>query len=175
MTHRSVLLAAGCLGALLGAPVARAQKVTVEFDETVDFTKFKTFAVRDGQMNAKNPALTSELARKRIQVQIEKGLTDKGLTQATAGTPADLNVFFTFGSARRVGTEAYPAGWRGLRTRVVREAYSEGTLVIDLRDPATRSLVWQGIATEDEKDPLKLSEKLDDMAKKAISKYPPKK
>lgn len=173
MTLRTAILTVGLFIASFGR--AAAQKVTVEFDETVDFTKFKTFAVREGQMNARNPALNSELAKKRVQSQIEKGLTEKGLTPAAPGTPADLNVFFTFGSARRVGTETYPAGWRGLGTRVVREAYAEGTLVIDLRNPATRSLVWRGIATEDEKDPVKLSEKLDDMAKKAVSKYPPKK
>jgi hypothetical protein len=43
-----------------------AQKVTVEFDQAVDFSKFKTFAIRDGQLNSKNPALNSELVKKRI-------------------------------------------------------------------------------------------------------------
>jgi len=49
--------------ALLGAVGAFAQKITVEFDEAVDFTKYKTFAIRDGQLNSKNPALNSELGR----------------------------------------------------------------------------------------------------------------
>ena len=42
-------------------------------------------------------------------------------------------------------------------------------------DPATHSLVWRSIATEDEPNPAKLAEKLDDMVKKAVEKYPPKK
>ena len=98
----------------------------------------------------------------------------KGLTKVATG-PADLNLFFTFGAARRVETETYPAGWRGLRTRVARVPYAEGTLVIDLRDPSTRSLVWRGTATDEEKDPTKIAAKLNDMAKKAVAKYPPKK
>ena len=65
-------------------------------------------------------------------------------------------------------------GWRGLGTRWVRVPYAEGTLVIDLRDPSTRSLVWRGIASEEKRDPIKLEGKLDDMVKKPLKKYPPK-
>jgi hypothetical protein len=87
----------------------------------------------------------------------------------------DLNVRYVFGAARKAQLETYPAGWYGLGRRVVRVPYSEGTLVVDLRDPATRSLVWRAIAREDKNDPTKIEEKLDDMVKKSIEKYPPKK
>jgi len=159
---------------LLSAHAAFAQNISVEFDQSVDFTKFKTFAVRDGQLNARAPALNSELTKKNIQTEIERSLTAKGLTKVETGA-SDLNVFFTFGAARRMETEAYPAGWRGLGTRVARVPYSEGTLVIDLRDPTTRSLIWRGVASESESNPAKMAEKLDDMVKKSIAKYPPKK
>jgi hypothetical protein len=89
--------------------------------------------------------------------------------------PADLNVRYTFGSARKVETEAYPAGWYGWGTRIVRVPYAEGTLVIDLRDPTTRSLVWRGISSEEKTDASKIEGKLDKMVKKALDKYPPKK
>ena len=158
---------------LLSAHGALAQKITTEFDEAVDFTKFKTFAIRDGQLNSRAPAFNSELTKKRIETEIERALTAKGLTPVTG--PSDLNVWYQFGSARRLETESYPAGWRGLGTRVVRVPYSEGTLVIDLRDPTTRSLIWRGIATESERNPAKMADKLDDMVKKSIAKYPPKK
>jgi hypothetical protein len=52
--------------------------------------------------------------------------------------------------------------------------YTEGTLVIDLRDPATRSLLWRGIASEEKNDATKIEGKLDDMVRKALAKYPPK-
>jgi len=81
---------------------------------------------------------------------------------------------YTLGSARGVQREAYPAGWRGWGTRVVRVPFTEGTLVIDLRDPSTRSLVFRAIAREDKSDAAKVESKLDDMVKKAIDKYPPK-
>ena len=57
---------------------------------------------------------------------------------------------------------------------MVRVPYAEGTLVIDLRDPSTRSLVWRAIATEEQRDPTKLQGKLDNMVKKSFEKFPPK-
>jgi hypothetical protein len=158
---------------VLVGPSAFAQKISTEFDQAVDFSQFKTFVVRDGQLNSRSPALNSELTKKRVETEIERALTARGLTKVTGRS--DLNVFFTFGSLRRVETETYPAGWRGLGTRVARVPYSEGTLVIDLRDQTTRSLVWRGIATEQDPNPAKLSDKLDNMVKKAIARYPPKK
>ena len=35
---------------LLAAHGAFAQKVTVEFDKAADFSKFKTFGIREGQL-----------------------------------------------------------------------------------------------------------------------------
>jgi hypothetical protein len=151
---------------------AWAQKVTIEFDQGADFGKYKTFAIRGGQLNSKNPALNSELVQKRIDADIERGLAAKGLTLASG--PSDLNVRYRLGTARKAEIETYPAGWRGLGTRVGRVPFTEGTLVIDLRDPSTRSLVWRAIASEEKSDAIKIEVKLDDMVKKSLAKYPPK-
>jgi Domain of unknown function (DUF4136) len=156
----------------LGA-VALAQKVTVEFDRAVDFSRYKTFAIRGGQLNSRNPVLNSELIKKQIEADITGSLTARGLMSVTG--KSDLNVRYHFGSARKAEIERYPAGWRGMGTRVVRVPYTEGTLVIDFRDPSTQSLVWRGISSEEKSDARKLEGKLDDMVRKAIEKYPPKK
>lgn len=155
------------------APAAvLAQKVTVEFDQVADFSQFKTFAIRQGQLNSKNAALNSELTRKKIDAEIRKRLAEKGLAETE--TRPDLNVRYTLGSARRREVEAYPAGWYGLGTRRVVVPYTEGTLVIDLRDRMKQALVWRAIAVEDKSDALKIEGKLEDMVKKSIEKYPPK-
>jgi hypothetical protein len=170
-THSYLPLFAIVILALL--PVsAKAQKVTVEFDRAADFTKYKTFAIRDGRLNSRNPALNSDLVKKRFDSDIEHYLTAKGLTQVS--DHPDLNVVYTFGSARKVKIETYPAGWYGWGRRAVRVPYAEGTLVIDLRDPSTRSLVWRAISSEEKSDPNKIEGKLDDMVKKSFDKYPPK-
>lgn len=160
------------LALLLAAP-AIAQKIEIESDAAADFTHYRTFAIRDGRLNSKNPSLNNELVRKRIEADIIKALQSKGLTLVSEGR-TDLNVRYTLGAARQVETEAYPAGWRGWGTRIVRVPFTEGTLVIDLRDPTTRSLVWRAIAREDKSNASQVEGKLDDMVRKSIDKYPPK-
>lgn len=46
--------------------------------------------------------------RKRIDADIERALTARGLMMVTG--PANLNVRYRFGSARRTEVESYPAG-----------------------------------------------------------------
>jgi hypothetical protein len=172
--HRQMLRVMGVL--LLGLLAAHgvfAQKITVEFDRDADFSKYKTFAIRNGQLSSMSPALNNELVKKRIESDIERALTAKGL-EVTTGR-ADLNVGYRFGSLKKIELERYPAGWYGMGTRIVRVPFAEGTLVIDLRDPTTRSLVWRGIASEEKSDATKIEGKLDDMVKKSFDKYPPKK
>ncbi len=159
--------------ALLAASAAFAQKIEIEFDQSADFSKFKTFAIRDGRLNSKNPSLNSDLIRKRIDADIQKYLEGRGLEFTPSGR-SDLNIRYTLGAVGKVQRELYPAGWRGWGTRVVRVPYTEGTLVIDLRDPATRSLVFRAIAREDKSDAAHIEAKLADMVKKSFEKYPPK-
>lgn len=157
--------------AAFSSSAAFAADVNIEFDESVDFTKFKTFAIRDGRITSRSPALNSELTKKRIQAEIERAFIKKGLVVAEQ---PDLDITFDFGSARAMDTKTYPVGWRGRGTRVVNVRVSEGTLTIDLNDRATKALVWRGISSDEEPNPMKLADKLDDLVKKSVSKYPPK-
>ena len=158
---------------LLAVGPALAQKIDIEFDESANFERYKTFHIAEGQLNAKAPALNSDLTRRKIENEIRKRLIEKGLMEVDARP--DLNVRFSLGSARKTEVETYPAGWRGLRTRAVRVGYTQGTLVINLRDTNRKELVWRSIAVEDKNDPAQISEHLDDMVRKSIEKYPPKK
>jgi hypothetical protein len=47
---------------LFGALAMLAQNVTVEFDPAADFSHYRTFAIRDGQLNSKNPALNNRFS-----------------------------------------------------------------------------------------------------------------
>lgn len=152
--------------------LALGQKVDVEFDEAADFSQYRTFAIGEGRLNSRNPSLNSDLIRKQIASEIRARLIEKGLTEASR--PHDLNVRYSLGTANRKEIDAYPAGWRGRGTRRVAVHYSEGTLVLDLRDTKKRELVWRAIAREEQRDPMKIRGHLDDMVKKSLDKYPPK-
>src|SRR6476661_10792684 len=116
----------------LAAGIVWAQKVDIESDESVDYSKYKTFRIGEGQLKSKSPSLNSDLTRRKIENEIRKRLIEKGLNEVT-GQP-DLNVVFRLGSARRNEVEAFPAGRYGLARRRVVTQYTEGTLIIDLRD-----------------------------------------
>lgn len=80
------------------------QKIAVEFDQAADFKKYKTFAIRDGQLNSRNPALNSELVKKQIEADIARDLTARGLEMTTGRS--DLNVRYHFGSVRKAEIES---------------------------------------------------------------------
>src|SRR5437868_5647157 len=121
----------GALLLVLAPGLLPAQKVTVEFDQAMEFASLKTFNLRSGQIHSKNPSLNNDIVRKNLETAIRKKLTEKGLTESASG--ADLNVSFSLGSANRTEVERYPARWGGRRRVAVR--YTEGTLTIDMRDP----------------------------------------
>ena len=55
----------------LVAVTAAAQKIEIEFNQNADFSHFRTFAIRDGKLNSKNPSLNSDLVRKRIDGDLQ--------------------------------------------------------------------------------------------------------
>jgi hypothetical protein len=57
----------------------------------------------------------------------------------------------------------------------VKRRFTEGTLILDLRDAKKHELVWRAISVEDNSDPLKIKDHLGDMVRKSVEKYPPKK
>jgi hypothetical protein len=167
MAFRSGLI----LALLLALPgIGAAQKVTVEFDEAVDFSAFRTFHLTEGKLHSRNPALNSELVSRRIDADLRQQLAAKGLTEVPS--QADLNVHYSLGSGRKTEVDRYPARWYG--TRTVRFHYTEGTLVLDLRDARRRELVWRGISVLDKSDARSINDHLGDMVRKVLDKYPPK-
>ena len=93
MKLRSMLLILSLLA--LAAGPALAQKIDIEFDESTDFARYKTFHIVEGQLNAKAAALNSDLTRRKIENEIRKRLIEKGLMEVDK--QPDLNVRFTLG------------------------------------------------------------------------------
>jgi hypothetical protein len=159
--------------AILSVSALLADQHSVDADTSADFTKYHTFAIRQGTINSNKPELKSPLVRQKIEDSIREQLTAKGL-HADPQSP-DLIVNFRFGAADKREVESWPTGrWgRGRRTEVNR--FTEGTLVIDILERDGKSLLWRGIYTDEEKDAAKLSKKLPDDIKKLFEEYPPKK
>src|SRR5207244_2119164 len=74
----------------------RADQKDTDFDPRTDFLKFKTFTLRQAQLEAKSPELNSPIVRKRIEDAIRTQLTARGLTEVQ--NRPDLVVNFRLGA-----------------------------------------------------------------------------
>ena len=165
--------AALALTLLLISPTLFADDRDTDFDAQTDFSQFKTFTVREGEIVARAPELKSPLVRKKIEESIRLQLVAKGLREVQ--NRADLVVNFRFGAADRRAVQSFPAGRWGRGRRLETFRFTEGTLVVNLFNTDGRDLVWRGVYRDDESNASKISNKLPDDIKKLFSDYPPKK
>lgn len=157
-----------------------AIKVSTDYDATIDFTKYKTFAFFKPGIDKAN---ISDLDKKRILRAIEFELEAKGMTKSE--NPEMLVSIFTK-SRERVQVDqnnfGYGFGWgwnpwmmNGFQSNVNVSQYSEGTLFVDFIDKAKKELIWQGVGTgalriqNREKKEVRIKE----FVKEIIARFPP--
>ena len=125
--------------ALLPLPTIAAQ-VSVEFDESVDFDEFLTYAFREG----------ADAKRVEVQIRIEgfikRELDQRGLMQVEDSP--DL-VVRTYALVEKLTLEqlADETTWEFYTGLVDMDAYSvrAGTLVIDVADRSGKTVLWRGL------------------------------
>jgi len=164
------------LGTALVSASASAQKTTYDYDKGADFSRLKTYAWTTGH------TLQDELNHKRVVGAIDEQLAAKGLTRVEVGANPDALVAYHASFDRNLqinATSTEPLGLRFGGTRNGSARVSEivlGTLVVDMVDANTRSILWRGIATR-EIDATAKPEQRDKNAGKAAKKpfehYPP--
>lgn len=161
--------------------------VKTDHDPTADFTKFKTFAFGGMTDLNRGGVLDNSLTRGRIESAIDEELTKKGLERVEPLQQPDLLVHYWVGvkDKQRIestGPPAGPYGWRGGYGwgagygGVMTYDYKEGTLLVDLVEPAKKELMWRATIVAPLEDTTQGNIEL---GKKAIAKafedYPPKK
>jgi Domain of unknown function (DUF4136) len=147
------------------ASVAFAQKVDIAFDKSVDFSRFKTFAIAESVVNTKNSSLDNAETKNRINLNIKSSLEAKGLT-AVQGESPSLKVVYMLDTVVKTKVLSSPGPRPNARV-FTKVPYSEGTLVIGLR--TAQSLVWRSVARVDAEE---IGKKLDEMVQDSIDKYP---
>lgn len=154
-------------------------RVNSDYDKSVDFTQFKTYAFHKQGIDKVE---ISEFDKKRILHAIDNELSKKGMSKSDN---PDLLVNIFTKERERIDVNAYNAGWGygwrygwnpylwGGRTYV--SSTTEGTLYIDLIDAKKKELVWEGqgvgYLTEDydKKESL-----INEYVSKILEQYPPK-
>lgn len=153
--------------------------VRADYDTTVDFGRYDTFAVVDRPGEAPRRGAPSPLVEQRVERALGAELTRKGLAEVPAGR-ADLAVVFRTAvrqEMRVVHTGVYRWGpswrrgyWGPSRVRT----YRTGTLMVDLVDRRARQVVWRGVAEGAFTRPDPSDAKVAEVVARILADYPPR-
>jgi hypothetical protein len=171
------LVVAGAALAVAGG--AWAQDVKTDYDKAANFGAIKTFSIKLGT------AWGNEISQKRVLDEFTQALTEKGWKVAPEGqadaqvvvhgasqTKKDLNTFYS-----GMGGYGY-RGWGGMggtgtATTTVSE-YTVGTLVVDIFDAKSKSLMFRGVAQDEISDKTEKNiKKLGKASDKMFKDFPP--
>jgi hypothetical protein len=168
-----------CAAVLIASVVVAADERSVLFDEDVDFSMFRSFALRNAGVTSDRPELSSPLVMQAIGDAIRASLVGRGL--GDGGARADVVVEYSVsGVDFEVGPFGRPwpieagRGGRGGRRDAVKVAFTEATMVIDVKREDSRALVWRGVYRIADGEMQKLVDALPKNAVRLLSQYPPK-
>jgi hypothetical protein len=163
--------------AMAGAPIL-AQTVTIDYDHTVNFAKFRTYTW--DKVHATDPSV-----EERITIALNRDMQGRYMTEESKGgdvtitaveATQDKQEFADFYNSLGDFTWQRPWGSAGfLDSQAAVTDIPLDTLVIDMYDTKTHKLLWRGTVTE----PVganqdKNSQKIDKAVTLLIGKYPPK-
>jgi len=172
----------GMLATVAVLAACSSVKVQTEYDKATNFRAYQTYAYlpRDpGPEQA--PAARDPRIREAVIQGIDGSLQGKGMKRVAFEESPDLLVAVHGFANNRIEVQSYgyhyaatPYGfYPGVATTAVDvRQYRDGTLIIDLIDTATKSMVWRGTAT-DTFTPGAESSAISKAIQKTLSEYPP--
>ena len=159
---------------LMACVVAESQDVRTNYMPGANFAKYKTYkwvAIGGG-------AHPNQIVDAEIKQAVDSQLASKGMSK-TDGENADLYVGYQIAVNQEKQWNAWGSGGRvmGGMASATSSTISIGTLVLDMYDPSSKQLVWQGNASKTI-DPKGSQEKNEKNLNKAMAKllknFPPK-
>lgn len=159
--------------------------VTSDWDQTLDFSQFKTFVLMDEQ-----PQAVNRLIVQRISAAIIADLTSKGFRQVETLEQADLAVDFAVTTENRTSFRTVHEPWgvhgwgysrarwgapQGV-SRTTQRDYTVGTLIIAAFQTGDKELVWEGSGSRTiniPSNPNQSEEKINDSVRQIMQSLPP--
>ena len=160
---------------------AHAQKIKVEYDKSLDFSKFKTFAW------GHHDAVSRPMLALAIAGAIEEELTKRGLHKVESDPDVYIKMYGSVDSEMSVsysdplylgmgGIPPFDTAfmmWGAGGTTAV--TVHKGQLVVDVIEADQKKLVWRGMATEKLSDQKqKLVKQVNRAVEKMFEQYPAK-
>jgi len=159
---------------------AQAQKIKVEYDKSLDFSKFKTFALDANQATAK------PMLRLAILAAVQDDLIKRGLKQVNDNPDLYIQVYGAIDSDVTAsyhdpiyGSSIPPINaninmWYGIPGTMTTVVVHKGELVVDVIDAAQKKLIWRGVAKEklSSDNRQKLLDQVNTAVEKMFKQYP---
>ena len=167
------------IGVVLFGTITFAQSINYDFDKSAQFAAFKTYAWVPGA------AVPDRFSHERIVMAVNSQLAQKRLTQVERGDNPDLLVAYHAAFDRNLEITGFSSGWGGFRfptaggytSGVARtNQIVTGTLIVDLVDAWTKTIVWRGTASKDinpNAKPEQRDKNINRAADKLFKNYPP--
>jgi hypothetical protein len=136
-------LAACSVAICLISTIAAAQQVSVNYNRNQSFAQYHTYAWGSNNANQVRNSILAQVA----QQDINSALQGKGLRMVQENQNPDLIVTGNGGMRQQTSYSAW--GMRGIgggMGGITPEQSVEATLIVDLYEAKTQSLVWRGIA-----------------------------
>jgi len=171
-------VATALFGTAMAATPLLAQTVTVDYDHTVNFLKFKTYTWQ--KLHATDPSVES-----RINIALKHDMEGRYMTEVDSGgdvtiTAVEANQdkaeFISFYNSLGGFDWQHVSGATGfLDSGTTLQDVPLDTRIVDIYNPKTHQLLWRGAVTEPvTKSEDKNDRTIDHAVTLLISKYPPK-
>lgn len=193
---KTILKTALLTGMLILSRLGAWAQVSTDFDKSVDFSQYKTYAWSTPDIQVgNNPVYKSGLITKNIETSLTEELNRRGLTMNVQDpdllvgfhtyTEKKVDSYPTYGPSPMYYPFGFRAGWRyypygfgnwpyawnnNLRT----VQYTEGTLLVDVADAHTKQLIWRGAVEGNVSDPARLEKEVAKGIHKMMKEYPTK-
>jgi hypothetical protein len=158
-----------------------------DYDHSVDFSKYKTFAWFDHSQSKHKPQHASQIVDVRIRRAIASDLEKKGFTEVP---PESADILITYYGSSEEKIEIYNSGygygyghWGGYWGMgyggyggyggVTAYQYDVGTLIIDIVDASKNDLVWRGMLQKTLSKSDSSQEKINEHVARILLWFPP--
>ena len=129
----------------LTSAVATGQQVSVNYNHSQTFSGFHTYAWGGNNQNQVQNSILAQVA----QQDIDSAMQAKGFQKVQESQNPDLIVLASGGMRQQTSWSAW--GMRGIgggMGGITPQQNVEATLIVDLHDVKSQSLIWRGIAQE---------------------------
>ncbi|MBI1767171.1 MAG: DUF4136 domain-containing protein [Bacteroidetes bacterium] len=151
--------------------------IFTDYDKSFDVTKYESYSWSEIKNieNNRNPIYYNELNDKRIKVAVNEALAGKGYKEESREPCFVLHYHIVIGDVTAYHADpmlSHEAPW--MRPMVPYYRYKEGSLIFDVMDMKSNSLIWRGYASQilvAENTPL-TDENIKGAVKKIFRKFP---